>query len=103
LHVVPRVGPFKAVAFKTLTPREETMYMAAFNASIDKYRSLLAGVGKGQFDLANDNFDVGDTTKAGSLPIATKTNEGDWARLQGELSRVQAINRDVLAFGSASK
>jgi hypothetical protein len=102
---------------------------------------LLAGVGRGRFELANDNFDVGEATKAGgysladgayakllhkldghyadmpqelrsdilafyqdlSLPIATKTNEGDWTRLQDELSRVQAINRDVSAIGSASR
>jgi hypothetical protein len=140
-HVVPRVGPFKALAFKTLTPQIETMYMAAFNASIDKYRSLLARVGQGPLALANDNFDVGDATKAGSytladgayakllhklnghyadmpqglrsdilafyqdlsLPIATKTSVDDWTQLQDELSRVQAINRDVSALGSASK
>ena len=140
-HVVPRVGPFKALAFKTLTPQVETMYMVALDASIDKYRSLLAGVAKGQFDLANDNFDVGVATKAGgysladnayakllhklnghyadmpqdlrsdilayyqdlSLPIATKSNEGEWTRLQNELGRVQAINRDVSTTGFSSK
>jgi hypothetical protein len=140
-HVVPRAGPFKALAFETLTPEVEKMYMAAFNASIDRYRGLLAGVGSGQFDLPNENFDVGGATKAGSytladaayskllhklddhyadlpqdlrsdiltfyqdlsLPIATKTNEGDWVRLQEELTRLQAINRDVSAKGSATK
>lgn len=101
----------------------------------------MAGVAKGQFDLANDNFDVGVATKAGgyrladnayakllhklnghyadmpqdlrsdilayyqdlSLPIATKSNEGEWTRLQNELGRVQAINRDVSTTGFSSK
>ena len=94
--------------------------------------------GAAGFDLPNDNFDVGEATKAGkykltdaayakllhkldghyadmpqdlrsdilafyqdlSLPIATKANESDWARLQEELSHLEAINRDLAAANS---
>src|SRR5580700_8989707 len=122
-RIVPRSGPFKALAFKRLTPETEKLYMAGFNASIDQYRQLLAGVGAGKLTLPNDNFDVGAATKAGEykladtayakllhkldghpadmppalrtdilafyrdlgLPIATKANAGEWARLQEEL------------------
>jgi hypothetical protein len=138
-HIVPRKGPFKALAFKTLTPEVEKLYMAAFNASIDRYRALLGGVNSGQLSLPNSNFDVGDATQAGkykltdeayakllhkldghyadvpqdlrsdilafyhdlSLPIATKANSGDWARLQAELSHLQAINGDLGVPGVA--
>jgi len=65
-HIVPRAGPFKAMAFKKLTPETEKLYMAGFNASIDRYRELLAGVGAGQLNLPNYNIDVGEATKAGS-------------------------------------
>jgi hypothetical protein len=137
-RIVPRAGPFGALAFKKLTPETERLYMAGFNASIDGYRDLLAGVGAGTIRLPNDNFDMGAATKAGSyvltdlayarllhrleghypempqalrsdilafyrdlsLPIATKSNEGDWARLQGELSRLEAVNRDSAAASS---
>ena len=139
-RIVPRVGPFKALAFKPLTPETEKLYMAGFNASIDRYRELLAGVGGGRLRLPNDNFDVGEATKAGkytltdaayakllhkldghytdlpqdlrsdilafyrdlSLPIATKTHAGDWARLQEELSHLEAINRDLAGAGSTA-
>ena len=138
-HIVPKVGPFKTMSFKTLTPETEKLYMASFNASIDRYRELLAGVGTGRLDLPNDNIDVGDVTKAGqykladdayakllhkldghnvdlpqdlrsdllafyqdlSLPIATKSDAGDWARLQEELSHLTAINGDLA--GASSK
>ena len=30
-----------------------------------------------------------------SLPIATKTHEGDWTRLQEELNHLEAVNRDL--------
>ena len=46
-RVVPRAGPFKAMAFKKQTPETEKLYMAGFNASIDRYRQLLAGVSSG--------------------------------------------------------
>jgi hypothetical protein len=143
-RIVPRIGPFKALAFKRLTPEIETLYMASFNASIDRYRELLAAVGSGRLNLPNDNIDVGAVTKAGtykladeafaklvhklqghytdmpqdlrsdilafyhdlsldlSLPLATKANPSDWARLQEELSQLEAINRDLSAGNSES-
>jgi hypothetical protein len=132
-RIVPKVGPFKALAFKRLTPETEKLYMAGFNASIDRYRALLGEVNDGRLDLPNDNIDVGAVTKAGGytladdayakllhkldghfadmpqdlrsdilafyqdlrLPIATKANAGDWARLQEELSHLEAINGDL--------
>jgi hypothetical protein len=132
-HIVPRAGPFKALAFKRLTPETEKLYMASFNASIDAYRGLLAGVGNGRLSLPNENLDMGETTKAGqykladgayakllhklegqyadmppdlrndilafyqdlSLPIATKTNENEWARLQEEINHLTAVGRDL--------
>jgi hypothetical protein len=132
-RIVPRVGPFKALAFKKLTPETEKLYMVGFNATIDRYRELLAGVGRGRLVLPNDNIDVGEVTIAGkykltddayaklldkldghyadlpqdlrgdilgfyqnlAAPIATKTNASDWARLQEELNRLEAVNRDL--------
>jgi Zinc dependent phospholipase C len=140
-HIVPRAGgPFKAFAFKRLTPETERLYMAGFNASIDRYRELLASVGRDRLVLPNDNFDIGQTANAGqykladaayaklvhkleghyanlpqdlrsdilafyrdlSLPIATKANQGEWARLQGELTHLDAIDRDLSVQSSAA-
>jgi hypothetical protein len=133
-RVLPKIGPFSALSFKKQTPETQRLYMTGFNASIDRYRELLVGVGAGSFKLPNDNFDVGEATKAGSyglmdsayakllhkldghytemspelrsdilsfysdlsLPIATKSNEGDWTRLLGELNHLDAVNRDVV-------
>jgi hypothetical protein len=140
-HIVPRMGPFKALAFEKLTPETEQLYMVGFNASIDRYRELLAAVGTGRLRLPNDNIDVGTFTKAGkyrltdiayakllhkldghyvglpqdlrsdilafyqdlSLPIATKSHESDWVRLQEELSHLASINRDLTADSPAAK
>ena len=138
-RIVPKVGPFKALAFKRMTPETEKLYMAGFNASIERYRELLSGVNADRLVLPNDNFDLGEPTKAGnykltdaayakllhkleghytdlppdlrtniltfyqdlSLPISTKANEGDWSRLQEELSYLEVVDRDL--SGAAPK
>jgi len=41
-RIVPRVGPFKALAFRKLTPETEKLYMVGFNETIDRYRAMLA-------------------------------------------------------------
>jgi hypothetical protein len=68
-HIVPRIGPFKALAFEKLTPQTERPYMAGFNASIDRYRELLASVASGRLRLPNENFDLGEATKAGRYKL----------------------------------
>ncbi|MEO8594625.1 MAG: zinc dependent phospholipase C family protein [Candidatus Solibacter sp.] len=65
-RIVPRAGPFNALAYQALTPETEKLYMAGFNASVDRYSELLAAVNSGRLKLPNDNFDVGEPTKAGS-------------------------------------
>ena len=41
-RILPRVGPFRALSFKKLTPETEKMYMASFNSTIGRYRELLS-------------------------------------------------------------
>ena len=55
-RIVPRVGPFKALAFKRLTPATEKIFMASFNASIDRYRELLAELKAGPAETAESEF-----------------------------------------------
>jgi hypothetical protein len=70
LRVVPKIGPFKSLAFRAPTPEVEKMFMASFNATVDSYRALLATVNvaggtSGRFEIPNDNFDTGTVTAAG--------------------------------------
>jgi anti-anti-sigma regulatory factor len=50
LYLVPKIGPFSALAFHPPTPAVEQMYMHSFNESLDHYR-LLERV-KGYHDIA---------------------------------------------------
>ena len=50
-RILPRVGPFRTLDFKRLTPETEKMYMASFNSTIDRYRELLSEHDAGDLKL----------------------------------------------------
>jgi hypothetical protein len=58
------------------------MFEASFNATLDRYRKLLGEVNSGTLELANDNFDTGETTGPGKY----RMNDDTYAKLLGKLS-----------------
>lgn len=58
---------------RTPTPEAERLFEASFNASLDRYRTLLAGVASGHLDLPNDNFDTGEITGPGKYRLNDET------------------------------
>jgi hypothetical protein len=62
---LPGGGPFKALKIRTPTPAVEKLFMASFNATIDRYKAVLANVDFGGPELPNENFDSGAATVAG--------------------------------------
>jgi len=82
LRILPPVGPFKSVRFRTPTPEVEKMFMASFNATLDSYRGLLGTVGAGELRINNENFDVGAPTRAGGY----KGSDHTYARLLDKLA-----------------
>lgn len=70
LQVVPKVGPFEALAFKTATPETEQMFLASFTATLSHYRTLLRQVPSKRINLPNNNFDTGRPTRAGEYDPA---------------------------------
>jgi hypothetical protein len=65
IRIVPKLGPFRSLAFRAPTPEVEKKFMASFNATVDNYRALLANVNTGQLKLVNENFDLGQPSVAG--------------------------------------
>ncbi len=68
-RIVPKIGPLRVLQLRTPTPETQRMFEASFNATLDRYRKLLAQVGTGQPDLPNDNFDTGGTTGPGKYRL----------------------------------
>jgi hypothetical protein len=98
-RIVPRVGPFKALSFKRLTPATEKIFMASFNASIDRYRELLAELKQDRLKLPNQNFDTGALTQAGQYTLT----DAAYAKLLDKLAHHYAdmspeLRGDILAY-----
>ena len=61
---ITKFGLIKSLAFRAPTPEVEKMFMTSFNATVDGYRRLLANVDAGDFELRNENIDLGSPTVA---------------------------------------
>ncbi len=79
---LPGTGPFSALKVRTPTPEVEKLFMASFNATVDRYKVLLANVDAGAPELANENFDAGGATIAGKY----KGTDEAYAKLLDKLA-----------------
>jgi hypothetical protein len=97
---LPGGGPFKALKIRTPTPAVEKLFMASFNATIDRYKAVLANVDAGGPELPNENFDAGGATLAGKY----KGTDEAYARLVGMLADRQfagssvELRQNILAY-----
>lgn len=99
IRLVPKVGPFRPLSFKNLTPETEKMYMASFNATIARYRELLAEQNMDDLKLPNDNLDVGILTAAGKYKLTDSTYSQLLHKLKNRYPEMpQALRSDILSF-----
>jgi hypothetical protein len=82
LRYMPRIGPFKGLAFKSPTPQTEDLYFKSINATVDQYRALLESVRADTLVLPNCDFDTGNPTKAAEYSLT----DDAYAKLLGQLS-----------------
>src|ERR1700674_400886 len=82
-RIIPKIGPLKVLQLRTPTPETERMFEASFNATLDRYRKLLAQVGTCQPDVPNDNFDTGAVTGPGKY----RMNDEAHAKLLDALAK----------------
>jgi hypothetical protein len=81
-RLIPKIGPLKILTFRTPTPETEKMFEASFNATLDRYRSLLTELDSGKVVLPNDNLDVGAKTAPGEYRL----NDDTYAELLHRLA-----------------
>ena len=82
LRYMPRVGPFKGLAFKSPTPQTEDLYFKSINTTTDQYRAFLEQVHNDTLVLPNADLDTGLPTKAAEYSL---TDEA-YAKLLSQLS-----------------
>ncbi len=82
LRYMPKIGPFRALAFNNPTPQTEDMYFKSINTTVDQFRLYLRQVRAGSVELANCDFDTGKDTKAAEYSLTDET----YAKLLGQLA-----------------
>jgi Zinc dependent phospholipase C len=102
LHYMPKVGPFKAMAFNNPTPQTEEMYFKSINTAVDQYRAFIKEVRIDSLLLPNCDFDTGQATMAAEYSLSDDT----YAKLLGQLTdrkfdlTTTDLRNDILQFYS---
>jgi hypothetical protein len=76
MRYMPKVGPFKAMAFKNPTPATEELYFKSINTTVDQYRAFLEQVRTDSPVLPNRDLDDGKGTVAGEYSLADDAYAG---------------------------
>jgi hypothetical protein len=98
-RLVPKVGPFKALAFRPPTPEAEKLFIKSFDNTLDRYRHLLAEVGEDQLKLSNTNFDTGQPTREGNYRMADQAYSQLLEKIADRKATVAAdLRADILAY-----
>jgi hypothetical protein len=82
LRYMPKIGPFRALAFNNPTAQTEEMYFKSINTTVDQYRIFLEQVRADSLKLANCDFDTGKETQAAEYSLTDDT----YATLLGQLA-----------------
>ena len=75
LRVVPKVGPFSALAFKIPTQQTEDMYIKSVDSTVEDYSQMLHDTRARDLKLPNKDCDTGRDTKAGEYRLTDKAYE----------------------------
>ena len=82
MRYMPKIGPFKSLAFNNPTAQTEDMYFKSINTTVDDYRVFLQQAGAGSLRLPNCDLDSGQLTKAAEYTLADQT----FAKLLSQLA-----------------
>ena len=79
---MPKIGPFKGLAFNNPTPQTEDLYFKSINTTVDQYRAFLEEVRNDTLVLPNCDLDSGQPTKAAEYSLT----DDAYAKLLAQLS-----------------
>jgi len=100
LRYMPKVGPFKGLAFNNPTPQTEDLYFKSINTTVDQYRAFLEEARSDTLVLPNSDLDSGNATKAAEYSLSDDT----YATLLAQLSERKfdrtspELRDDILQF-----
>ncbi len=83
LRLMPKVGPFKGLAFNSPTAQTEDLYIKSIDATVEEYRKFLKEERAGTLKLPNVDFDTGAPTK----PLEYPLTDSAYGKLLMQLSK----------------
>jgi hypothetical protein len=99
VRAMPKIGPFRALGFKTPSPEAERLFTESFKVSSDRYRMVLQGIRGNRLELANTDFDTGQPTRRGEYSLADATYAELLSRLTSKKVEVpDAMRADIMRF-----
>ena len=100
VHVIPKVGPFKVLGFRTPSDETEQLLASSLRASHESYRAALNRLSQHNLQLLNTDFDTGELTNRGDYKLADDTYAELLNRLASkDLADVSdAIRADIVRF-----
>jgi len=102
LRYMPKIGPFKGLAFNSPTPQTEDLYIKSINTTVDEYRVFLKQVSAETLVLPNCDFDSGQATKAAEYSLTDDTYAKLLARVSGRKFDLMTpeLRENILQFYS---
>jgi hypothetical protein len=98
-RLVPKIGPFRAFAFKVPPASAEKMFLSSLDDTIRNYQALLAAADENRLQLANENFDTGRPTRIGEYHLADETYAKLLERFDGHLNDIsESMRANILMF-----
>jgi hypothetical protein len=82
-RLVPRIGPFRVLSFKSPTPEAEKLFLDSFQQTRDRFRQSLDSLKAGHLTLPNTDFDTGKPTRRGEYGLADDTYDELLDKLAG--------------------
>jgi hypothetical protein len=98
--IIPKIGPFKTIAFKMPYPNTETRYLQSVNDTVDEFRRHVSDLRRGKLVLENKDFDTGKPTRPGEYRLTDET----YAKLLDKLARAkfsgtgEDLRKNILVF-----
>lgn len=90
IRVLPKIGPLRALNFRSPTPQTDLLFQSSFDRTLSLYRTLLAAEAGGQLALDNRDFDTGELTRPAEYSLA----DDAYSELAVKLAGKKAIDLD---------
>jgi len=102
-HLVPKIGPFRTLAFHPPSPEAEKLMMASFNTTLDRYRRHCTEIAEGTLTLTNTNLDTGAPDVPGKYRLALQA----WSHLLEKLAEKNVapspeLRQEILDYFTAN-